>query len=770
AGEAGHLDSLLRQRLRELIPPATEPAEPTDCRPIDPDEVAAWFGADGAIGRGMASYEKRDGQVQMSRAVAEALNGGHCLLVEAGTGTGKSIAYLAPALRFAVHNSTPLVVSTNTKNLQDQLFAKDLPLLAAALEFEFRAELIKGRGNYLCVEKLLREYADAGLLPFDDQLFYLAYLLSWAEQTRWGDLDDLSGYLCRRYPRLEAYARGLASDSESCTATTARNHPCFATYARRRAGEADLLVVNHALALANATVEVLPPFRHVVFDEAHNLEDIATEAFGLELERRGLLQLLREVGGTRDARSFANRLRRLLQDAPAEMTEVLEELTAAEQAVNEVSAAIEVFGEQLAGLVMARLGRSADELTRAEKLRLDPRIWSGALGESLRVAADNLAGRIGELHQALTRVTVGLQGLGGEGMGAGAALDSTELQALRVAAQARQGEWAEQLRVLGILTDLSDEQYVYWLEFALRREAWEWRLKAAPIEAGEALAEHVYRRLEAVVLTSATLTVDGRFDYFAHRLGLTTEGIKERFVPLQVPSSFDYQRQVLLGMPNNIAAPNDEKFESHVARAIEDIALLLDGRTLLLFTSVAAMRRAHERLAPRLAEAGIEALCQGVSGSRHALAERFRTQEHAVLFGTRSFWEGIDVPGDALCCVVIVKLPFSVPDDPVHAARCEHLEAQGINAWSAYSVPQAVILFKQGFGRLIRTATDRGAVIVLDRRLRERSYGRAFLRSVPGYSGVFESWFEVKERLREWLQPAETEPRGGRGRASGRWT
>lgn len=761
ADEPTLLDTLLRQRLRALTPAAAEPAEPPECRPIDLAEVAGWFAPGGPIAALMHAYEERPGQVAMARGVAAALNGGQCLLVEAGTGTGKSLAYLAPALKFAVANQTPVVVSTNTKNLQDQLCRKDLPLLREALDFEFRAELVKGRANYLCVEKLLREHGDANLLPFDDQPFYLAAVLSWACETTSGDLDDLSGYLTARHPKLEGFVRGLASDSDTCTAPGSREHPCFATVARRRAAEADLLVVNHALALANATIEVLPPYRHLILDEAHNLEDIATDQFGLGLERRTLLRLAREVGASRDQRAFTNRCRKLIDEAGGLLDPgVLEELTELERAASEVMSGAEDFGQQLGGVVMRRQGRALEDLVRVEKLRLLPAVWNDALGQSLQTAGQNLRARITNVAGLLTKIATGLQQVLGEGRPSGETV-SSDLQQMRVQVQAAAQEWTGQAAVLDVLLDLTDEQYVYWLEFVLRRDAWEWKLRAAPIDAGAALANHLYSQKTAVVLTSATLTVAGRFDYFARRLGLHEPGVTERFESLQVPSTFDYDRQVLLAMPDNIALPHDERFESHVVRAIEDVVRILDGRTLILFTAVGSMRRAHEALADRLKQIGLEALCQGISGSRHALADRFRQNEHSVLFGTRSFWEGIDVPGDALQCVMIVKLPFAVPDEPVVEARCERLKDQGLDPWHNYSMPQAVILFKQGFGRLIRSATDRGVVVVLDRRLREKAYGKAFLRSVPGYHGVFDSWAEVKERVREWFDPSRP-PAGDR--------
>ncbi len=613
--EPSLLDSLLRQRLARLTPPAGEPGELPETKPIDTAEVAAWFALDGPLAAQMEQYERRDGQVAMAVAVAEALNGGACLLVEAGTGTGKSVAYLAPALKFAVQNQTPVVVSTNTKNLQDQLRSKDLPLLARVLPFEFRAELIKGRGNYLCVEKLLGELADIGLLPFDDQVFHLAYLLSWAAETLDGDLDNLSGYLTWKSPHLDRYAHSLASDSESCTASSARNHPCFATAARRRAMAADLLVINHALALANATVEVLPPYRHLIVDEAHNLEDIATEAFGLSLDRRGLQSLARELASTRQPRSVTQRVGRLLDEiAEAGAGELRGLLTQAEALAEEVLAATEDYGEQLSGWLMQLKQIDRQDLDRTERMRLDPTLYDGPTGPSLRAAADNLHSRMTALGDRGKQLMLALTAMGtGEG-------GSDELNQLKQAAQARFADWSEQLRALTLLRELNDDRFVYWLEVAYRQERWQWRLRAAPIEAGEALAEQVWDQMAAVAMTSATLTVNGQFDYFARRLGLTHPTVRDRARSLAVASSFDYERQVLLGMPDNIALPNEAAFENHVARAIDDIAKQLDGRTLVLFTSLNAMRNVYHQLAARLEAIGIEPLCQTISGPRHASA------------------------------------------------------------------------------------------------------------------------------------------------------
>jgi predicted DnaQ family exonuclease/DinG family helicase len=745
------LDALLRARLRELTPDAPRGEEEPAVRPVDVATVSAVFDPDGPLARLVERWERREGQTRMAELVAEAFNEGQCLLVEAGTGTGKSLAYLAPAVLFAVQNGVKVVVSTATKNLQDQLCAKDLPLLAEALDVDFRAEQIKGRGNYLCVEKLLRESGELGLLPGDDQVFLLAYLLSWAAVTASGDLDELSAYLLTRYPRLQGYAQRLASDGESCTALSARAHPCFATVARRRAFAADVLVVNHALALANTAVEVLPPFGHIVFDEAHQLEDIATDAFGLSLERRTLLGLAREAGASRDSRSLAMRLKRAVENLEGGEGEAAAvDVTALEPAAVAVVNATEDLGERLGGLVMQRLRRTVDEMTQTERLRIDPSLWSGALGESGKLAAENLRLAAADLVKSLTNLCTRLSAWRGAGA-FGSAASGDELERLDTAVQAACGHWTEQLQAIDAMIGLDDPKFVYWLESVLRKDSWEWRLRAAPIEAGAELASRVYARMEAVVLTSATLRVADSFDYFRARLGLDQPDIVERYKAQGFESPFNYREQVLLGLPTNIAEPNDKDFDQNVARVIRDLAELLDGRTLALFTSVRSMKNVYERIAARLEESGIEVLCQGVSGGRHVLAERFRTHQRAILLGTRSFWEGIDVPGEALSAVVIVRLPFAVPTDPVIEARCEALERQGVNAWSRYAVPQAVILFKQGFGRLVRSATDRGVVICLDRRLEDKSYGARFLASVPGYTKVFDRWGEVRERVREWL-------------------
>lgn len=738
--QALSVESFLRARLRELTPAVGELPEPPSPQPLEVNSLQAHFRPEGNFARHHPEYEYRPGQVEMARAVTEAFNQGEVLLVEAGTGTGKSLAYLVPALYWAVNNQQRVVISTNTKNLQDQLFYKDLPFLRETLDLDFRAEVVKGRQNYLCVEKLLLAYEDAPFLLEEEQAFFVAYLLAWAWQTETGDLEELSDWLCQQHPRLRPFAAELASDSESCLSPGRRGHPCFAEVARRRAVLADVLIVNHALTLANAVTNVLPPFAYLILDEAHNLEDIATNTFGHELARRDIArQLFLLRGGRR--RGLLARIQRDLEGLSSTAAEEIQErLAQVEYLLPEVEDRLQEFTEQLALAVMAQEQLSLPELQMVQRLRLTERLWQGSIGASLLVAQENLLSGLREMSRSLTQLMLVLTGYTEE-LPQGARL-SIELEATR-------NDWTALSEEFELLLKLDEPAFVYWLELVFHRDRLEWKFHAAPIDVGSQLAEYVYSQMHTLVMTSATMTVNGQFAYFRERLGL--DEVASRVRELQVPSSFNYQEQVLLGVPTDLPLPTEATFDEAVGRALTQLVTMIQGRTLVLFTSHLSMRRVFEQIAPAAAEAGVEVLCQGISGARHTLAERLRRQSSTVVLGTRSFWEGIDVPGEALQCVVIVKLPFAVPTDPLVQARCEYLEAQGIDSRLHYYEPQAIIQFKQGFGRLIRSATDRGVVLVFDRRILMKSYGPRFFRSVPGYTLVRGPWQEVLAETRWWL-------------------
>jgi len=732
----------LKQASRDAGEEGEESRRP---QPLPLDLIQAQLSPGGPIAAAHPDYEHRPGQVEMALAVAEAFNEEGLLLVEAGTGTGKSMAYLVPALYWATTNRQKVVISTNTKNLQDQLYRKDLPFLREALGLEFTADLVKGRQNYLCLEKLLGEYEDVGFTVFTEDLPVLAYLLCWAWRTEEGDLDELSGWMTRKYPRLRAYAQALASDSDTCLSPARRGHACFAGLSRRRAERADLLIINHALALANATTQVLPSFAHLIFDEAHHLEDIATQTLGRELSRQSILRELRQLQGYGRQRGLLNRLRRALRDVADEVVRRLEKpLNDLEYQLSPLEERLDRFTEQLGRVAGELLPPPQSHWTTVQRLRLQPQLWEQSVAAEWKVARDNL-------RLALIDFTRRLTTLQQEVWGCAEALEHGNRLVADV--EEARNHWTEIGQTFELIMKLDDPAFVYWLEVVLHREQLEWQLRAAPIHTGPELAAQVYRSLKTVILTSATLTVNGEFDYFRDRLGLTAEAARLR--ELQVPSTFRYADQVLLGIPSDMPLPTEANFNDNVAGALYDLIKLIQGRTLVLFTNYIALKQVYQMIAPALEEAGIETLAQGISGSRHHMAERFRNNVASVLLGTRSFWEGIDVPGEALQCVVIVKLPFAVPDDPIVQARCEHLEAQGINSRQAYYEPQAIVQFKQGFGRLIRSATDRGAVLVFDRRLLTKAYGQRFLNSVPGYTFLVAPWKELVTKTRWWLAGRE---------------
>jgi predicted DnaQ family exonuclease/DinG family helicase len=736
---------VLRSHLQALSPPTGEGEEaPSPPKPLDVDLIRSHFEPGGAIARHHREYEHRPGQVAMAVAVAQAFNQEQLLLVEAGTGTGKSLAYLVPSLYWATTTGQKVVVSTNTKNLQDQLFTKDLPFLREALGLKFRAERVKGRNNYLCLDKLLQAWEEAAFIGSEEQRIFLAYLLCWARSTPSGDLDEIHAWMLRKYPRLKASLATVASDSETCLSSARRNHACYATLARRRALAADLLIINHALALANAVTQVLPPFEHIVFDEAHNLEDIATNAFGREVSQRDLAAEVRALRGSGREWGLLQRVRRTVEKLAPEQAEPFQKrLHALDDLLSRLEECLDEFTRQL-----GRTGRyPVQPLTPPQRMRLRADWWDQPGAQALAPVYENLQTLLRELIGQLTHLTREL-------IGQAEALPGGER--LLMEAEGSRNRWIEIADSLASILKLEDPASVYSLELGWHPQQLQWRLQAAPINPGEALAAQVYRSMKTVILTSATLTINHRFDYFRHRLGL--DEVSSRLQELCVPSSFDYRHQVLLAVPSDMPLPGDPQFDQVLAAMLRELTTLIQGRTLVLFTSYASLERVFHALKEALEEAGIEILAQGISGSRHYIAERFRQNTASVLLGTKSFWEGIDVPGETLQCVVIAKLPFAVPDDPIVQARCEYLENQGLDSRLTYYEPLAIIQFKQGFGRLIRSATDHGAVLVFDRRLLIRPYGRRFMDSVPGYTFLNAPWYEIIARTRGWLMGSDTRP------------
>ena len=612
----------------------------------------SFFGRDGRLAAVLPGYEERTAQERLAEAVGGVLREGGLLLAEAGTGTGKTLAYLLPAVELGRR----VVVSTGTKNLQEQLVSKDIPLLAEALGRDLSVAVMKGRGNYLC---LLRysSFEKGGSFRRPDEIPLFRAVEQWAPETQTGDRAEIADL-----PDSVDFWREISAASENCIGQSCSLFDaCWVTRMRQHALEADLVVVNHHLLCADLAVkdgsygQVIPPYDTVILDEAHLLEDVATQYFGVQVSSHRVEEL------TRDAER---------------------ELKAAELDAREVRSEIE-------GL-RARAERLFRRLARGPAARLAPNwVVEHATEEALAVLQ-----RIEGLRAALLAIPdrpEPIAGLAG--------------RALTLAAD------------LAFLFKAEDDSHVYFIETRGRGVF----LRATPIDVSGRLHELLFDRVRAAVLTSATLAVDGGFTYVKERLGI--EATEE----LLLPSPFHYAEQAVLYVPRTMPEPQSPAF---VDRAAEEIVRLLEvsrGRAFVLFTSYANMNAVAGRIAGRLE---YPVFIQG-EAPRSALLEMFRGTKHAVLLATTSFWQGVDVAGEQLSCVIVDKLPFASPGDPVVAARIERLRSRGGNPFSEYQVPVAVLMLKQGLGRLIRSASDTGILAVLDSRLLRKAYGQRFLDSLP---------------------------------------
>jgi ATP-dependent DNA helicase DinG len=620
--------------------------------PSTPASSTSFFGPQGLLARALPGYEERPSQQRLSESVGRVLREGGLLLAEAGTGTGKTLAYLLPAVELGRR----VVVSTGTKNLQEQLLAKDIPLLARALGRDLNVAVMKGRGNYLCLLRF-RSFAQAGSFRQLDEIPLFRSVESWAEQTASGDRAEIP-----ELPDAVDFWREISAASENCIGQSCPDFdPCWVTRMRQRALEADIVVVNHHLLCADLAVkdssygEVIPDYDTVILDEAHLLEDVATQYFGVQLSGHRVDDLCRDV-------------ERELKAAGLDAREVLAELEAVRHRSERFfTLLLHGRGRRLTpGWMTSRV----DEECSALLLRL----------EGLRTAVLALA----ERPEALT-------GLAGR------------TQTLR--------------EELAFLAAAEQDSHVYFVETRGRSVL----LKATPIDVSATLQELLFDRLRAAVLTSATLAVDGGFEYLKTRLGLAPSE------ELLLASPFDFKQQAMLYVPRRMPEPQSPAF---VERAAEEVIRLLElsrGRAFVLFTSYANMNAVGERIAGRVE---FPLLIQG-EAPKAVLLDAFRQTPGAVLLATASFWQGVDVVGEQLSCVIVDKLPFASPSDPVVAARIDRIRNRGGNPFADYQVPVAVLMLKQGLGRLIRSAADRGILAVLDSRLIERAYGRRFLDSLP---------------------------------------
>ncbi len=629
------------------------------------------FGRDGLISQHHTDYEYRHGQVKMAEAVLRAFEEKKHLIVEAGTGTGKTLAYLVPAIAYALAKNKRVIISTGTKNLQEQLMEKDIPFLQKVLPKKFTASYMKGRSNYACLYRIAKAEMQP-ILEGLDEMDYFEEVRQWARESETGDRGELVNL-----PENISFWSRINAKSETCLGQKCPDfEPCFITRTRARAEEADVLIVNHHLFFADLNLRgneygrVLPDYSAIIFDEAHLIEDIAADYFGFQVSSFQLDEMARDTDALPITDAIATR----------DLTKL----------------AAKMIG--LADQFWIRFAQTRGQdgrfplVPNAFAQKINGEIQPTPLGEAyfaldttlerLETALDRFAEKITEAENLIKRV--------------------------------RQARFD-----LEFVCTQAEKNYVYWLE----KRGKGMFLRASPIDVSMLLQDKLFDKVETVVMTSATLSSNGKFDFIKDRLGLENG----KADTLLAPSSFDYQKQAIIYLPRAMPDPRTPEFTQLAASEIVKLINITNGRAFVLSTSLSSMNALYELVSMRV---NFPCFVQG-SMSKAGLLERFRKTPNAVLFATSSFWQGVDVRGEQLSCVIIDKLPFAVPTDPIIAARTRFIDDNGGKSFFDYSVPNAVITLKQGVGRLIRSATDKGVIALLDPRLKTKSYGRDFLNSLP---------------------------------------
>ena len=688
------------------FPPLDNPETPI---PLNTDEVASVLEYGGPFSQYFESFEQRPEQVAMMRAVSDALSFGSHLMVEAGTGVGKSFAYLVPAALFAKQNNTRVIVSTNTINLQDQLVQRDLPNLSQALDLDFRFSILKGRSNYLCPRRLesLRHFGPKTA----DEMRVLAKIMVWQMENQSGDRSELN---LTGPTEREAWNR-LSAEDDACTAETCITRmggACPFHRAKTASQSAHVLVVNHALLLSDVATgsKVLPEYSHLIIDEGHHLESATTNALSFRLTQYDVDRMMKEVGGTN-----AGVLGRLLGETsdalrPSDFGLLQKKVSHA----TDMAFRIEQMSREFFRIVgeFAQLQREGQPQSNyAWQARVLPATRTLPLWDEVEMAWDATGETLRNLLNELSTIYKAAADLYAEGH------ENLEDVMSDISNVSRRLAEAE-ANITGMISKPVNGM-VYWIEVQPNQNRLS--LNAAPLSVASLVEKYLWHEKRSVILTSATLTAHGEFQYLRNTLGA------DEADEMQLGSPYDYESAALLYIANDIPEPNQNGYEQALNRTILATAKATGGRMLVLFTSYSALKKTAQAITGPLAREDIYVYEQGDGASPNALLESFKATERAVLLGTKSFWEGVDVPGDSLSVVVLTKLPFDVPTDPLIAARSEMYE----DSFNQYYLPEAILKFRQGFGRLIRTASDRGVVAILDRRVLTKQYGRLFLESLP---------------------------------------
>ncbi|MDF2924422.1 MAG: dinG [Paenibacillaceae bacterium] len=697
-------------------------------------------------------YEARPAQDLMIQEVQSALAGNRHLMIEAGTGTGKSLAYLIPAVYYGIQEDKKIVVSTHTIQLQEQLWQRDVPLLQELFPVAFQAAVLKGRNHYLCLRKFETKVNQFDFGNGRDDRITAAQITVWLSGTERGDDEEL--YFGSKG---NEFWQDVQSDADSCLN---RHCPwfrrCFYHRAKHDAGRADVVIINHSLLFTDMKAEnrLLPAYEHLIVDEAHHFEEVASKHLGMDLHYFSLVHTLTWL--YKDAKSGLLPLiaLRLQQDGTGPGIDKTAKWLRALYDMEEQLTGVKEQWDQLAQLLYdyasAASGNDAGAMESGQLVvRVKPQELPSGWA-ALRVMEENIHVSLGEVLKQLDRLLSDWK-------------DSQEELGIAHLVTDLNGavkDLARHRDTLHQFMQMPEQEDVYWMEASSQFKSKSLQLVSVPTDVSGILRQFFFDAKESIILTSATLSVDKKFQYICEQLGLQPEDPKGKLKTVMLPSPFQYREQALVVVPRDFptikGGTGEAYYVEKLTESLRDVAVATKGKMLVLFTSYRMLKAVHQRLKEELAGAGIQVFGQGLdSGNRSKLTRMFKDHAASVLLGTSSFWEGVDIPGDALSCLVIVRLPFQPPNHPLVEAKCEVYKKRQQNPFAKYSVPQAVIRFKQGFGRLVRTSTDKGVVIVYDTRVIDTSYGKHFLYSLPGPKIEHMVTAQLVPRITEWMGSEE---------------
>jgi len=725
---------------------------PQEIKSLDSKKLENLLLEGGEVSKKLPGYEYRAGQISMLREIIECFNNEKIGVIEAGTGIGKTMAYLIPAVSWSLANNKRCVISTRTINLQEQIVKKDIPFLQSVFKEDFKAVLVKGRNNYICLRKVEAENRELPELVLDEKTLELKTLIKWARMTEDGSLSELNFV-----PMSDIWDR-LKCEGDDCTRTKcAYYEKCFLVKARRDAAVSQILIVNHHLLFADLAlrsemgsfgdIAVLPPYKCIILDEAHHIEEAATDFFGIHITRWGIIRLLGHlysVTNDGQTKGLLSRLRSKLipKNKGAQRTKISSLIENIEKKIIHqrylIADDAQILFDETIDFIKSNMKEKNDN---SAALRFTPQITdSDRWINQIIPKADKVVGELRRFKNALRSFRRSFKDLSSEIL--------IECEDLLIDLRAQEYRISAYANSLDHIIHNTEKEYVKWGSVQPGRAGYRINLHSSPLSVGENLQKSLFDQFPVVILTSATLTIHNEFSYLNNRIGLA-QFEKDRLLESVFPSPFLYNKQVMIGIPLDLPDPNEPHFLETASRLIFRSLCLSRGRAFVLFTSYRMLNDIYNNVNENSDNLTFSLLKQGEQ-SRTALLNQFRKIPSSVLFGTDSFWEGVDVVGSSLESVIIVRLPFRVPTEPVIEARLEAIEMNGGNPFYEFTVPQAVIKFRQGFGRLIRTKKDCGFILILDKRVIKKAYGKIFLHSLPECRVAIGNQDQVFSQLKEF--------------------